>query len=68
MRLPGLAAGRICGLDLALALDLVRVQVGYVVLRLAYALFHGRVVVHQLLEQRLEGLLAPARDLVGQTF
>jgi hypothetical protein len=63
-----LAEGRVRGVDLALAPDLVRIEVGYVFLRFVYGIFHGRVVIHQFLEQRLEGLLAPARDLVGQTI
>jgi hypothetical protein len=66
--LPCLAARRIRGLDLALAPDLVRVQVGDVLLRLVDAILHGRVVVHQLLKKCLEGFLSAPRDLVRQAL
>src|ERR671920_720112 len=66
--LPRLAAGRVRGVDLALAPDLVRVQVGDVLPRLVYAFLHVGVVVHQLLKKRLEGLFAPAGDLIRQPF
>src|SRR5918993_1698545 len=66
--LPCLAAGRVRGLDLALAPDLIRVQVGDVLLRFVDALLHGRVVVHQLLKKCLEGFLSATRDLVGQAL
>src|SRR5918993_2332377 len=66
--LPCLAAGRVRGLDLALAPDLIRVQVGDVLLRFVDALLHGRVVVHQLLKKCLEGFLSATRDLVGQVL
>ena len=62
------ATGRVRGLDLSLAPDLVRVQTGDVLLRLVYAIFHGGVVVHQLLKERLEGFLSPPRDLVREAF
>ena len=63
-----LAAGRVRGLDLALAPDLVRVQVGDVLLRLVDALLHGPVVVHQLLEKCLERFFSTTRDLVRQAL
>ena len=63
-----LAAGRVGGLDLSLAPDLIRVQVGDVLLRLVDALLHGRVVAHQLLEKCLEGFLSTPRNLVRQTL
>jgi hypothetical protein len=63
-----LAAGRVSGLDLALAPDLIRVQVGDVLLCLVDAFLHGGVVVHQLLKKYLEGFLSPTRDLVRQPF
>src|SRR5918997_1177785 len=62
------AASRVRGLDLALAPDLVRVQVGDVLLRLADALLHRRVVVHQLLKKCLKGFLSSPRDLVRQAL
>jgi hypothetical protein len=66
--LPRLAAGRVRGLDLALAPDLVRVQLGDVLLRFVDTLLDGGVVVHQFLKQCLEGLFASARDLIWQTL
>jgi hypothetical protein len=65
---PCLAAGRVCGLDLTLAPDLIRVQVGDVLLRLVDALFHRRVVVHQLLKKCLEGFLSSTGDLIRQSL
>jgi hypothetical protein len=66
--LPRLAAGRVRGLDFSLAPDLIRVQVGDVLLGLVDALLHRRVVIHQLLKECLEGFLSTTRDLVWQSL
>src|SRR5829696_7700040 len=67
-QLPCLAPGRVRCFDLPLTPDLVRVQVGDVLLRLADTVLHCRVVVHQLLKQHLEGFFSPPRNLVRQVL
>jgi hypothetical protein len=63
-----LAAGRVRGLDLPLKPDLLRVQVGDVFLRLVDGLLYGRVVLHQLLKQSLEGFIPPPGNLIRQVL
>jgi hypothetical protein len=63
-----LTAGRVRGLDLTLAPDLIRVHTGDVLLRLVDAVLHGGVVVHQLLKKCLERFLPSPRYLVRQAL
>jgi hypothetical protein len=63
-----LAAGRVRGLDLTLTPDLLRVQVGDVFLRLVDGLLYGRVVLHQLLKESLEGFIPAPGNLIRQVL
>src|SRR5215207_51212 len=66
--LPRLAPRGVRGFDLALLHEALGIEVGDVLLRLVQGLLDGRVVVHQLLKEHLEGLFLPTGDLVRQLF